>query len=725
MSRTPVLKPGANCWRVEHADRVAFLVDGADYFHAFREAVKQARRSVLIMAWDIDSRVKLVRGQQRDPADDLPETLGNFLNAMVRRRKQLNIYVLDWDFIMLFAPDREWLPLYKREWNGHRRLHFALDDMHPTGACHHQKIVVVDDRVAFVGGLDLTLGRWDTPEHRSDDPIRSELDGEPVPQPYHDVQIMVSGPAAAALGDLARERWFRATGHRLEAPWAQCAQDGPDPWPAHVRPEIENVELGISRTEPEYGKQAEVREVEQLLLDSIASARESIYIEAQYFSAHKVGEALRKRLQQEKGPEVVVLLPEYTVGWLSQKTMDVLRERVFRQLMNADRERRLRLYEPCVPGLGDECVNVHSKITIIDDELVRVGSANLNNRSMGLDTECDIAIEANGREDVRHAIATFRNRLLGEHLGMEPARIEKALAREGSLIRAIESLRGPGRSMRPLALQVTADVDALVPDEEIVDPARPFETNELVKEFVPEAEQEPTRRHLYMIGSILAAIVALAAAWHWSPLRELVDVPMLVSAANEFGRHPAASLLVLGVFVAAGLISFPLSVLIIVCVLVFGPWQGFLYALAGALLSATCSYALGHLLGHRVVRRVAGRKLRELDKRLARRGLLTIIIVRIVPVAPFSVINLVAGTSRIRFRDFMLGSTIGLLPGLIVISVFTDQLTATIRKSDLPTFAILAVVLAILVAGAWRFWQWKEKKRDSVLRLHPIEHSSD
>ncbi len=716
MNRAPVLKPGANCWRLERADRVAFLVDGADYFHAFREAVKQARRSVLIMAWDIDSRVKLVRGRQRDPADDLPDTLGDFLNAMVRRRKQLNIHVLDWDFIMLFAPDREWLPLYKREWSGHRRLHFALDDMHPGGACHHQKIVVVDDRVAFAGGLDLTLGRWDTTEHRTDDPIRRELDGEPIPQPYHDVQIMVSGPAAAALGDLARERWFRATGRRLEPPRTRDIEDPTDPWPAHIRPDIENVELGIARTEPEYGKQPEVREVEQLLLDSIASARESIYIEAQYFSARKVGEALLDRLQQEKGPEVVVLLPEHTTGWLSQKTMDVLRERMFKQLMNADREGRLRLYAPCVPGLGEECVNVHSKVTIIDDELVRVGSANLNNRSMGLDTECDIAIEANGREDVRRAIAAFRNRLLGEHLGMEPARIEQALAQEGSLIRAIESLRGPGRSVRPLTLRVTADVDALVPDEEIVDPARPFETGELVKEFVPEAEQEPTRRHLYMIGSILAAVAALAAAWHWSPLRELVDVPMLVGAADEFGRHPAAPLLALGVFVAAGLISFPLSVLIIVCALVFGPWQGFLYALAGALLSAACSYALGRLLGRRAVRRVAGRKLRELDKRLARRGLLTIIVVRIVPLAPFSVINLVAGTSRIRFRDFMLGSAIGLLPGLIIISLFTDQLAATIRKPDLPAFAILAAVLASLVAGGWAFWQWGEKKRDAALR---------
>lgn len=722
MTRSSIFQPGVNCWRVEQADRVAFLIDGADYFHAFREAIKQARHSVLIMAWDIDSRLKLVRGRPHDPDDNLPETLGDFLNAMARRREHLNIHVLDWDFIMLFAPDREWLPLYKRKWNGHQQLHFVLDDVHPAGACHHQKIVVVDDRVAFVGGLDLTLGRWDTPEHRSDDPIRRDLEGEPISQPHHDVQVMVSGPAAAALGDLARERWLRATGHRLEAPPTPAihgSQAEPDPWPAHIQPDIEQVAFGIARTEPEYGERAEVREVEQLLLDAIASARDAIYIEAQYFSARKVGEALRARLQEEKGPEVVILLPEHTVGWLSQKTMDVLRERVFRQLMEADREGRLRLYEPCVPGLGEECVNVHSKVTIIDDTLVRVGSANLNNRSMGLDTECDIAIEAKGREPVRRAIAAFRNRLLGEHLGVEPAQVEQTLAREGSLIRAIESLRGPGRSVRPLVLQVTPDMDALVPDEEIVDPERPFQTGELVKEFVPEAEQEPTRRHLYTIISILVTIVALAAAWHWSPLRELVDVPMLVSAATEFGRHPAAPLLVLGIFVAAGLVSFPLSILIIVCILVFGSWHGFFYALAGALLSAACSYAIGSRLGRKAVRRVAGRRLRELDKRLARRGLLTIIIVRIIPLAPFSIINLVAGASRISFRDFMLGSAIGLLPALFVIAVFTNQLAATIRKPDLPAFAILVAILASLVAGAWGLWQWEEKKRHSTLRTPP------
>ena len=105
-----------------------------------------------------------------------------------------------------------------------------------------------------------------------------------------------------------------------------------------------------------------------------------------------------------------------------------------------DSHHRLRLYRPCIPGLGDQCVNVHSKITFIDDQFLRVGSANLNNRSMGLDTECDLALEAGGEQRIRSAISAFRSRLLAEHLGVprraltlirgETAR-EKVIAIEG------------------------------------------------------------------------------------------------------------------------------------------------------------------------------------------------------------------------------------------------------------------------------------------------------
>ncbi|HEU4853953.1 MAG TPA: VTT domain-containing protein [Nitrosospira sp.] len=714
MTGSTILKPGDNCWRIDHADQIAFIVDGADFFRAFRETVKQARRSVLIMAWDIDSRVNLIR--EEEESDELPVGLGDFLNAMVERNDQLSIHVLDWDFVMIFAPDREWLPLYKQKWSGHPRLHFCLDDRHPTGACHHQKIVVVDDQVAFAGGLDLTTGRWDTPEHLPCDPRRRDLETEPIPQPYHDIQMMVSGPAAAALGQVARDRWFHATGKKLSPPEIQALPRDWRYWPDYLTPDLENAEVAIARTIPEYENQVEVREIERLLLDAIAAARDSIYIEAQYFTARKISAALAKRLEEEHGPEIVLLLPEHTVGWLSRNTMDVLRERLFKQLLKADRYNRLRLYEPCIPGLDDECVNVHSKIIIIDDELLRIGSANMNNRSMGLDTECDLVIEASGKAHIRSAIHAFRTRLLSEHLGMEAGRIEECMERERSLINTIESLRGSGRTVRPLPFRVTADVDALVPGEEIVDPGRPIDPDELIKEFVPEEEREPVRNHIFLIVSILAAIMGLAAAWHWSPLREWVDVDTLLGFAAELEQTPGAPLLALGVFIVSGLVAFPLTVLIIVCVLIFGPWQGFLYSMLGALLSAMLTFGLGHLLGRNTVRRFAGKKLRELNKRLARRGLMTIIIVRIIPFAPFSVINMIAGASHIRFRDFVIGSAIGMLPGMVGISLFTDRLAATLQKPDLPAFAILVAVVAVLIVSGWKFWQWEEKHWNTRLR---------
>ena len=280
----PILKPGANCWRMEAARRVAFLVDGEDYFRAVREAVLQARHSVFILGWDIHSRLALVRGEGDDGQ---PRELGALLDA-VAREHGVEVHVLSWDFAMIYAIEREAVPLFVLNWKSDARVHFYMDDQHPLGASRHQKVVVVDDVVAFCGGFDLSQWRWDTSQHRIDEPRRIDPDGNPYP-PFHDVQMLVDGDAAAALGELARARWERVSG---TAPVVGPVAPGQDPWPASVEPVIRDTQVAIARTEPACEGEAEIREVERLYLDSIAAAERFIYIENQYLTAHCIREAL-------------------------------------------------------------------------------------------------------------------------------------------------------------------------------------------------------------------------------------------------------------------------------------------------------------------------------------------------------------------------------------------------------------------------------------------------
>jgi phospholipase D1/2 len=261
----PVLVEGETCWRRCRADRAAFLIDGAEYFGRLKEAFAAARRSILIVGWNIHSRVRLT---PQEAADGVPDELGPFLHHLTRTRPGLRVRILVWDWLALYSLERERLPALS--WRTHRRLRFALDGNHPPAACHHQKIVVIDDRLAFIGGLDLAPGRWDRREHLADEPLRAGPDGRPWP-PFHDAALMVDGPAAAALGELVRERWRQATGRRI-AP----VQVDHDPWPAGVAPWCTAVAAGGARPRPAGGAAEAAAEVEALYVAAIRSARRPI-----------------------------------------------------------------------------------------------------------------------------------------------------------------------------------------------------------------------------------------------------------------------------------------------------------------------------------------------------------------------------------------------------------------------------------------------------------------
>ncbi|WP_456944912.1 phospholipase D-like domain-containing protein [Geodermatophilus sp. SYSU D00697] len=458
---------------MERADRHAVFIDAADYFAALKGAVLRAQRRVLFIGWDFDPRIRLDprRSGRRRSGSRRADKLGRVLEDAVKANPRLEIGVLQWDYGMVLALGRGLAPIVLLNRRTPSRLTMTVDTHHPVGGAHHQKIVVIDDCLAFAGGIDVTADRWDTPEHLDRQPLRRRPSTHRPTGPWHDVTSLVSGPAARALGDLARERWESGTGRSLEP-----VADVEACWPPDVEPLLTDVDVAISRTRPEYGDDELVHEVELLWLAAIAGARRAVYIESQYFANRRIAEAIAERLREDDGPEFVVVNPESADGWLEEKAMGTARAKLLALVGDADVHDRFRLYVPVT--VGRRPVYVHAKVMVVDDRLLRVGSSNLNNRSMGLDTECDLSIEARAgdprRDELAGTIIGLRDRLLGEHLGVPPEAVAEAVAGSGgSLVRAVESLRRPvGRSLVPFRAPDLGPVDRVLADTELLDAER-------------------------------------------------------------------------------------------------------------------------------------------------------------------------------------------------------------------------------------------------------------
>ncbi len=694
-----IFKPQKNCWQVNHADRASFLIDGEAYFRALHEAMRQARQSIMIVGWDLHSGLRLIRDETKS---DYPQTLGKFLDYLARTRKGLNIYLLSWDFSMIYAMEREFFPRYKLKWLTNRRIHFCLDGEHPIGASQHQKIIVVDDAVAFSGGLDVCKWRWDTSEHLPENELRVDPDGVNYP-PFHDVQMVVDGEAASSLARLVRLRWERACG---ELPLKVNQNEVEDPWPVSVIPDFREVSIAICRTLPQYKEFEEIREVERLYLDSIAEARRYIYIENQYLSSYRIGEALKNRLLEENGPEIVMVMPLRTGGWLEQHTMDVLRGRILRILREADVHQRLRVYFPRLDLDTDTTLMVHAKVMVIDDCFVRVGSANLSNRSLGFDSECDLAIAGEEGSDTARIITTFRNRLLAEHLGVSMAEVEGAIGGSGSFIKAVESLRGGDRTLMPFSEKDDEKLDQWLPETELLDPEKPIEPEEFLDYLIRPEHQRPAYRHFLKIFVTIALVLGLAALWRWTPLGDYLNIDTVTRSALWLKVHPLSPVLVPLSYVVLGMLSFPVTLLIMVTIIVYGPWWGIWYALLGTTLSAVIMFMLGHLLGKNMVSKFSGGIINRVNKRLSQTGVMAVIAFRVIPVAPFSLINLIAGVSAISLRDFFLGTLIGVIPGIAAIALVADRLTESLRQPDMLSFVVLFSVIAVLGGSLVGIRKW-------------------
>jgi phospholipase D1/2 len=637
-----IIQPGRNCWRIERADRFYCVQDAAHYFTLVRQAILKARHAIFILGWDLYSAVDLVPDSA---ASEAPTRLDDLLAFAARRRPHLRCYILIWDYSALYTLERDPFSRWRLGWKAPRHVKFGFDDCHPLGGSHHQKIVVVDDQLAFCGGIDLTSHRWDTSAHRVEEPARVSA-GEPY-GPYHEVQAMATGPLAASLGLLARARW-RALG---EKPMPRVHSATADLWPPDVTPDLTDVDVAIARTFAEVESQPAIRECEALFLDSIAAAKQSIYIESQYFTNDRLADALAARLQEPHGPEIVVVSPKECHGWLEQSTMGVFRSNVFKRMLDADKYQRLRLVYPAASRSLNIATFIHSKVMVVDDELARIGSANFSRRSMGVDSECDLAVEAGGDRRVQEGIRRIRDRLLAEHLGLDPDAVSHGVTHAGSLRGFLDTRQDADHTLLPLEL--TDDPEAAPSDalRAAADPDEPIFSRSPADLVPPAGTTQNVRVRSFALLTNFALLP-----------------PSLVAAL-------------------AGLL--------------LGISRGALAGLLASLVIAAIGYAAGHAIGPDTLQRWMSRRSYRSARQLGAQGLTGVIVLRLASVASAGAIHLLCGAARLPFATFMVGTAIGVAPTTFALAGLGALLHRALQDpSEWNVFTVIAGALAVLAVAA-------------------------
>jgi phosphatidylserine/phosphatidylglycerophosphate/cardiolipin synthase-like enzyme len=394
LGRLDALDPDGSPWcRERPAPRdgcaIDVLVDGAEVLPAIAEAIRGARRSVRVAGWHAAPHFALERGEP-------PTVLRELLAQAVARGADVRVLLWAGAPVPLFTPARGDVRDAARELKRDTGVRVALDARERLMHCHHEKLVVVDDEVAFVGGVDLTdLGgdRWDTPRH----PARGRLG-------WHDAGTRLRGPIVADVAEHFDLRWAEVTGE--ERP------------PVRTPPPAGDTTIQLLRTVPEqvYDRlPGGAFGILEGYMRALRSARELVYLESQFFWLPEIVDLMARTLRDPPADRfrVVVLLPskanngeEDTRGMLAQ-------------LVDADagRGRFLATTVDAMTGSTVDPLYVHAKIGIVDDRWMTIGSANLNAHSFFNDTEVNVQVC-----DEALARAT-RLRLWSEHLGVPEAEV--------------------------------------------------------------------------------------------------------------------------------------------------------------------------------------------------------------------------------------------------------------------------------------------------------------
>ncbi len=487
------------------------MIDGRNYYRAFYEAARRARRYILITGWQFERSVPLLRGGDRLGAPD-PVRLDQFLNTLCERNQELEIFILMWDFNPIVAFDKEWFNKLILDLIANERIHFRFDSRHAMYASHHQKLVVIDGAVAFVGGLDIAANSWDDRMHWAENAERV-LAGEQF-EPYHDVQSLSTGQVAWELTKLFQTRWTHAGGGDLALAPPDRADSVPIPrlLPVHAR----RAAISVTRAQTLVPLMQPVMHIRQLYLDAIAAAKHLIYLETQYFSSQAIYEALKERMTHRGAcPQIVLILPKRLHTLIEDISLSVVQAKMLRSLTEiaARHNRAFGVYftAAALKAQGPEkATYIHSKVLMVDDRFLSVGSANLTNRSMGMDTELNLSWEtAPSGSELARSIRRVRGNLLAEHTGLRKLSERRALGAIEGLVGYLNNHADKlGCRLRRHTMESFLEdlswIKDLMPEDLSIDPERPI-IEESILEFISR-----DRNSIFAKGILLLNELSLA-----------------------------------------------------------------------------------------------------------------------------------------------------------------------------------------------------------------------
>jgi len=215
-----------------------------------------------------------------------------------------------------------------------------------------------------------------------------------------------------------------------------------------------------------------------------------------------------------------------------------------------------------------------------------------------------------------------------------------------------------------------------------------------VSNFTPRRR---TRKITILRGLvILLLLFALPAIWSWTPLNHWINLATIIGWQESVRNQPAAFYLVVGAYLLGSLVLFPVTILNVATVLTFGPILGNIYALAGWLASAAMGYGIGRSMGRKMVQKLTRGWLDRLIRPAGRHGFLTVLTLRIFPVAPFTLVNVFVGAWGIRFWDFFTASIVGRIPGIILLTLAGVQIENFLRQPHVIGVVLLGLTLILV-----------------------------